>query len=139
MRSKTLFVSSILATLYSAYLLFTFGVAIIQAGGLDYIEALGTYFELAFDMLGMASPTLAFLYIILALLGIHIVTFTLGCLISWIAFAGKRSGSAKFAAMLYLVGTICFPVYLFFGLPITIIGFVAGSKQKKCNLTAPAV
>lgn len=56
----------------------------------------------------------------------------------WIAYAGKKSGIAKFAATLYLIGTICFPIFLIFGLPITIVGFVGGSKQKRINSTSTA-
>lgn len=136
MRSKTLLFSNIFATLYSAFLLSTFGGAIIEAGGVDYIYALNSYFAAAFNVLGMNSPTLTFLYVILILLCAHIVLFSLGCLFGWIAYIGKRSGGAKFAAFLYLLGTVAFPVYLFFGLPICILGFVGGSKQKKINQIA---
>ena len=134
-RSKALFVANILATLYSAYLLWTFGGAIIEAGGVEFIDAIGAYFELVFDLLG-TSTEITFLYVILVLLCVHIVTFVLGSLIGWIAFACKKSGGAKFAATLYLLGTICFPIYLFFGLPIIIMGFVGGGKQKKINKAA---
>lgn len=133
MRSKTLLTANILATLYSVGLLWVFGGAIIEAGGMDFIDAIGAYFELAFDLLGMSSPAVTFLYAILVLACVHIVAFVLGCVFGWIAYAGKKSGGAKFAATLYLIGTLCFPVYLFFGLPITIIGFVGGGKQKKIN------
>ena len=135
-RSKTLLVSNILATLYSAYLLCTFGGAIVEAGGSDFIDAIEAYFEMAFDVLDMRSPATTLLYVILVLLCVHIITFVLGCVFGWIAYAGKKSGGAKFAATLYLIGTICFPVYLFFGLPITIAGFVGSGKQKKINNTA---
>lgn len=138
-RSKTLFISNILATLYSLYLLWTFGGAIIAAGGADYVNELGRYFELAFDLLGMSSPAVTFLYVILISLCIHIVSFILGSLIGWLAYMNKKSCSAKFAATLYLIGTICFPIYLFFGLPITVIGFVGGSKQKKINTVNSAI
>lgn len=139
MRSKTLLVSDILASIYSVFLLWTFGGAVIEAGGADFIDAIGAYFELAFDLLGMSSPAVTVLYVILVLLCIHIVTFVFGCIIGWIAYVRKKSGGAKFAATLYLIGTICFPVYFFFGLPITIIGFVGGGKQKKINNTATAI
>ena len=138
-RSKALLVSNILATLYAVYLLWTFGGAIIEAGGADFIDAMGAYFELAFDLLGMSSPAMNFLYAIVILLCIHIVTFVLGCLIGWIAYTGKKSGVAKFAATLYLIGTICFSVYLFFGLPLTIVGFIGGGKQKKINNTTTSM
>ena len=132
-RSKTLFVSDILATLYSIYLLWIFGGAIIEAGGADFIKAVEDYFELVFDLLGTSSPEVTFLYVILVLICIHIVAFVVGCLLGWLAYISKKSGTAKFAATLYLIGTICFPIYLFFGLPITIVGFIGGGKQKKIN------
>lgn len=139
MRSKSLLVSNILATVYSVYLLWTFGSAFIEAGGADYVEALNSYFEFAFDLLGTSSMSITFLYVALVLLCVHIAVFVIGCVIGWIAYAGKKSGGAKFAATLYLIGTICFPVYFFFGLPITIIGFVGGSKQKKINSRTIAI
>ena len=138
-RSKTLFVSNILATLYSVYLLWTFGGAVIKAGGMDFIDALAEYFETAFsllDMIGASSTTLGLLYTILVLLTIHIVAFVLGCIIGWVAFGIKKPG--KGAAVLYLIGTICFPLYLFFGLPITIVAFVGSKKQKKINAETTA-
>lgn len=133
MRSKALLVSNILATLYSAFLLLTFGGAIIEAGGADFVNAVGAYFELIFNVLGINSPEITVLYVILILLCVHIAVFVIGCLVGWIAYACKKSGAAKFAAVLYLLGTICFPIYILFSLPITIIGFIGGGKQKKLN------
>ncbi len=141
MRSKALLVSNILATAYSAYLLWIFGGIIIEAGGLDFVNAVGAYFESMFvvlELFGMSSSALTFLYVIMVLLCVHIAVFVLGSLIGWISYAGKKSGGAKFAATLYLIGTICFPIYLIFGLPITIIGFIGGGKQKKINNMAVA-
>ena len=133
MRSIALLVSNILATLYSAFLLLTFGGAIIEAGGADFVNAVGAYFELIFNVLGINSPEITVLYVILILLCVHIAVFVIGCLVGWIAYSCKKSGAAKFAAVLYLLGTICFPIYILFGLPITIIGFIGGGKQKKLN------
>lgn len=132
-RSKILLVSNILATLYTVYLLWTFGGAVVEAGGVDFIDAFGSYFELAFEILGMSSPALTFLYVIVVLLCVHSIAFVLGCLIGWIAYVKGKSGGAVGAAVLYLIATICFPVYLFFGLPITIVGFVGAGKQKRIN------
>lgn len=67
------------------------------------------------------------------LLLVHIGVFVLGAVFGWIAYLSKKSGLSKFAATLYLIGTICFPIYIFFGLPLIIIGFIAGGKQKKLN------
>lgn len=134
MRSKTLLVSNILATIYSAYLLWFFGSAIIEAGGFEYISAVIDSFKIL-DSMAIDS---GLLQVILILLCVHVILFTLGCLIGWIAYITKKSGGAKFAATLYLLGTICFPLYIIFGLPITIVGFVGGSKQKMINTTIMA-
>ena len=136
-RSKTLFVSNIFATLYSVYLLWTFGGAVIMAGGVDFIEAMADYFEAVFSLLetlDTSSATLNLLYAIVVLLAVHIVVFVLGSIAGWVAFVAKRPG--KGAAILYLIGTICFPVYLFFTLPITIVAFIGNKRQKKINACA---
>lgn len=133
-RSKALFVSNILATLYSVYLLWTFGGAVIAAGGVAFIDALMDYFREAFallDFIGEDSTALTILYVVLVLLAAHIVLFVLGTIIGWLALAGKKPG--KTAAVMFLLGTVCFPLYLFFGLPITIIAFVGSGTQKKLN------
>ena len=138
-RSKILLVSNVLATVYSGYLLWTFGGAVIKAGGIEYIDALLEYFETAFsvlEMLGTSSATLTVLYVVLILLAAHIVLFVLGTIVGWLSFIGKKPG--KGAAVLYLIGTLCFPVYLFFGLPVTIVAFVGSKKQKKINAEATA-
>jgi hypothetical protein len=132
MRSKALLVSNILATLYSATLLWIFGGAIIEAGGLDYIGYWQQYFDLVFELSDFSATAEIVLTIVILLL-VHIGVFVLGAVFGWIAYLSKKSGLAKFAATLYLIGTICFPIYVLFGLPLTIIGFVAGGKQKKIN------
>lgn len=138
MRSKTLLAANILAALYSAGLLWVFGGALIAAGGLDIAYAMAEYFDLIFSLIGTSSAAMNAMYIIFALLLAHVILFTLGALIGWISYLAKKSGGAKFAATLYLLGTICFPVYLLFGLPITIVGFIGGGKQKKINQTVKA-
>lgn len=136
-RSKTLFAANILATGYAIYLLWTYGGAVVKAGGMEFVEALGAYFKVMLELLG-ANSSLMFLYVVVILLCVHIVLFTLGSLIGWLAFVGKKSAAAKFAATLYLVATVAFPIYLLIGLPITIVGYVGGSKQKKINATSTA-
>ena len=133
MKSKTLLISNILSTLYAGYLLWLFGGAIIVAGGMDYIEYCQQTFGAVFDLVGFSSVSVNVVYAIVILLLVHIGTFTLGALLSWFAYLAKKSGLAKFSATLYLLGTICFPIYIFFGLPLTIIGYVGGGKQKKIN------
>ena len=132
MRSKVLLVSNILTTIYSSLLLWTFGGVIIEAGGLDYIEYWQQYFDLLFELSGY-SATAEIIMTIVILLLVHIATFVLGAIFGWIAYLSKKSGLAKFAATLYLIGTICFPIYILSGLPLAIIGYVAGGKQKEIN------
>ena len=84
----------------------------------------------------MHAPAVTAVYVMLVLFCVHIAVVVLGVIIGWIAFAGKKSGLAKFAAVLYLIETICFPICLPFGLPMTITGFVGSGNQKKINKTA---
>ena len=133
MRSKTLLISNILSTLYAGYLLWFFGGAIIAAGGMDYIEYCQQTFGAVFDLVGFSSVSVNVIYAIVILLLVHIGTFTLGSLLGWCAYLAKKSGLAKFSSTLYLIGTICFPIYFFFGLPLAIIGYIGGGKQKKIN------
>ena len=100
---------------------------------MDYIEYCQQTFGAVFDLVGFSSVSVNVIYTIVILLLVHIGTFTLGALLSWFAYLAKKSGLAKFSATLYLIGTICFPIYIFFGLPLTIIGYIGGGKQKKIN------
>ena len=136
MRSKALLVSNVLSTIYAGYLLWVFGGALIAAGGMDYIEYCQQTFGALFDLVGFSSTSVNIIYAIVVLLIVHICAFTLGAILGWVGYLAKKSGWAKFGATLYLIGTICFPIYIFFGLPITIIGFVGGGKQKKLNISA---
>ncbi len=136
MRSKTLLTANILATIYSAVLLWIYGGAVIEAGGTDFIDAIGAYFKFAFDVIQTDSEIVTILYVVMVLLCVHISAIVLGCLFGWIAYIAKKSGMAKFSATLYLISTICFPIYLIFSLPITIIGYIGGGKQKKLNKAA---
>ncbi len=116
-------------------------ITLIETTGTEFIEFFVAYFEFLFDLfelLGMNSA-LTFVYVFIALFIIHIAVFPLGCIIAWISYIAKKSGGAKFAATLYLIGTICFPIYLVFSLPITIICFIGSGKQKKINKTNIAI
>ncbi len=131
MRSKTLFVSNLLASIYAGYLVWVFGGTILELGGMEYIEYCQQTFSALFTLVGLGLESLYLVYVIVILLVAHIVMFVLGTIFGWVGFLRKKSGWAKGSAILYLVGTLCFPVYIFYGLPLTIIGFVGSSKQKK--------
>ena len=135
MRSKTFLVSNILSSVYAGYLLWLFGGAVIAAGGMEYIEYCKQTFGVVFDLVGYSSASVNVIYAIVILLIVHICTFALGVIFGWIGYIARKSGLAKFAATLYLIGTICFPIYILFGIPLTVIGFVGGSKQKQLNVS----
>ena len=112
MRSKVLFVASILATLYTVYLISYFGGETLNADGAEAV--------------GGAIAT--------ALVTPHMIMFLIGAVFGWIGYIAKKSWAALVAAILYSVGTLFFLLYAMFGVPILIFGFVGYSKQKKLNL-----
>ena len=127
-----LLVTNILATIYAVYLLWIFGGALIKFG-MDFDDAIGIYFDAVTKLIGMGSSTAIFLYIVTILLGIHIITFIGGCVLGWISFINNKTNMSKISYKLYLTGTICFPIYLFYGLPITILGYIGYKKASvKC-------
>lgn len=135
MRSKTLFVSNVLASIYSVYLLINIGGAIIQLGGIEYVKALMYSFKFLFSIVGMESATVNLAYAILIGLCVHIVGFAVGSVFGWFAWLAKKSKLAKFSAALYLIATIGCVFFFIIALPITIFGFVGAKKQKKINNT----
>lgn len=133
MRSKALLFSNIIATIYAGILLWWIGGGMIAAGGIEYIKMLTQSFSILGSLSSDATTTITIIYAVMILLIVHISLFTFGAFWGWISYLAKKSGMAKFAATMYLIGTICFPIYIFFGLPITIIGYIGGGKQKKIN------
>ena len=130
MRSKALVVSNILATVYSCILWWIFGGALIASGGIEFWTE---YFSILNYLFEFGADSVGWIYAIVVLLIVHISAFTLGTIFGWLGYGVKKSGLAKFSATLYLIGTIAFPIFIFFGLPITIIGFVGGENQRKLN------
>lgn len=112
MRSKILLVASVLATLYSIYLISYFGGGTLNADGAEAV--------------GGAIAT--------ALVTPHMIMFLIGAIFGWIGFLAKKSWAALVAAILYSVGTLFFLMYAMFGVPILIFGFIGYSKQKKLKL-----
>jgi len=110
-RSKVLFVTAILATLYVIYLVMYFGGSIMSN---DSSEAIGGAIATALIM-----P--------------HMFLTGLGAIFSWVGFATRKSWAALAGAILYSVGAALFVLYIMFSLPLIILGFVGYSKQKKIN------
>ena len=152
MRSKVSLISNILSSFYSVILLWIYGgIAISVIGATIAIDgalsktnlkdlfsalldqSLGL-FKFIFDLLEISNPSVLFLlYGFIILLFVHCSAFIIGCAIGWVSYAKKNRKGAKIAAILYLVGTICYPFYLIYSLPITILGFVGSNHQQKIN------
>ncbi len=110
-RSIMLWISTILATSYTVYLLCYFVGGTASASGTEAI--------------GGAIAT--------ALVMPHMIMFLIGSVFGLIAILAKKSWSALVASILYSVGTLCFLAYAMFGLPILILGFIGFANQKKLN------
>ena len=111
-RSKVLFVNSILASVYVIYLLCYFSGTM---GDLNFAEELGGAIATA-----LVTP--------------HITVIGVGAVFSWLGFVLKKSWAALVAAILYCVGAFLFIAYIFFCIPLIILGFIGYSKQKKLSL-----
>ena len=109
MRSKVLCVANVLATCYVIYLISYFSGAVANADG---AEAVGGAIAGA-----LVTP--------------HMIMFLIGAIFGWLGFFIKKSWAALVAAILYSVGTVLFPLYFMFGVPILVFGFIGYSKQKK--------
>ena len=112
-RSKILAIATILATVYTVYLICYFVGGTAMADGAD--------------MLAGAIAT--------ALVMPHMVVFATGVIFGWIGVLAKKSWAALVAAILYSVATVLFLAYAMFGVPILILGFIGYVKQKKINNT----
>lgn len=110
-RSKILFVSSLVSTLYVIYLMYHFGNSMFVSDG---AEALGGAIATA-----LVTP--------------HMLLVGLVAVFSWVGFCFKKTWAALVAAILYCCGAMLFLMYAIFVVPSIILGFVGYSKQKKLN------
>lgn len=110
-RSKLLFLVTALSTIYAVYLLsYTFGTTASSEGAEAVGAAIGT-----------------------ALLMPHMFMFLIGAIFGWLGVFLKKNWAALVAAILYSVGTLLFPMYFMFGVPLLILGFIGYANQKKIN------
>jgi len=110
-RSKVLFLSSLITTLYVLYLMYYFG------GAMD-------------ELSGMLAT---------ALVTPHMLMIGLGAVFSWVGFIFKKSWAALVAAILFCVGALLFLMYALFVVPSIILGFIGCAKQKKLNNVSTTV
>ena len=108
-RSKVLFVCAILATIYSLYLIFYFGSSMTSS---DSAEAIGGAIATA-----LVTP--------------HMIFMTVGAIFSWLGFLLRKPWCALVGAILYCVSALLFMLYLFFCIPMIILGFIGYAKQRK--------
>ncbi len=110
-RSKVLFIVSVLATLYTLYLMIYFSNSMLSS---DTSEALGGVLATA-----LVTP--------------HMLFVGLGAIFSWVGFGIKKSWAALVGAILYSVAAIIFLIYAVFCIPLIVLGFVGYAKQRKLN------
>ena len=136
MRSKTLLVSNILVSLYSALLSWFFiGFAILDMGGKGIINAIGGFFETAFKTIHIDLAIINYLSMLGILALVHLAVFLIGSTVAWVAYAKKSHAVAIASAVIFLIGTICSPINFIFGLPVTVATFIGANNQKNLNHT----
>lgn len=111
-RSKVLFVCSIIATIYSIFLIIYFGGSMMTD---NTAQAVGGAIATA-----LVTP--------------HMIMVSLGAIFSWLGFSLKKSWMALVAAIMYCVAALCFLLYAIFCIPMIILGFIGYSKQKKLSM-----
>lgn len=111
-RSIMLAIATIAATVYTVYLLCYF------LGGT----------AAASDETSLLAGAIA-----TAMVTPHMILFSIGIIFGWIGLLAKKSWAALVAAILYSVGTALFVVYIMFGGPILILGFIGYANQRKIN------
>lgn len=135
MRSKALLASNILASIYIPVL---FGTTILLIGQISKIRINIPYmsFEfwiLIFKLVQYSSTALTTVFVIIVLALLHVVLFVLALLLGWIAYARKSWGTGLASAIIYLVGSVIFPISLVLVLPIMsiVFGFIGAFDQRK--------
>lgn len=135
MRSKALLASNILASIYIPIL---FGTTILLIEQISKIRVNIPYmsFEfwiLIFKLVQYSSTALTTVFVIIVLALLHVVLFVLAILLGWIAYARKSWGTGLSSAIIYLVGSVIFPISLVLVLPIMsiVFGFIGAFDQRK--------
>ncbi len=134
MRSKTLLISNIVASVYSVLLSWFFiGMTIVDAGGKSVINALGGFLESLFEIIHMDLAITNYLYVLGILSLIHLGLFVIGGIVSWVAYAKTDTMLAMVAAIIFVISTVCSPIGFIFGIPVSVLTFISVSNQKKLN------
>ncbi len=110
-RSKVLFISAILGTLYTLYLVSYF------TGGMSSGDSA--------EQVGTALAT--------ALVLPHAMVLVLAVIFNWVGFFMNKTWAAITCGVLYSVSGVLFLLYIVFEVPMIILSFVGVSKVKKIN------
>ena len=111
-RSKVLFVSAILGTLYALYLVSYFTGGVTSTDGAEQV--------------GTAIAT--------ALVLPHAMLLVLAVIFNWVGFFMNKTWAAITCGVLYSVSGVLFLLYIVFEIPMIILSFVGVSKVKKINM-----
>lgn len=110
-RSKVVFLSAVLGTLYTLYLIFYFSGAVSGSEGEEQI--------------GAAIAT--------ALVTPHMVLVGLAAIFNWVGFFNNKVWGTLVAGILYAVGGLIFLAYFMFVVPMIILSFVGVSMVSRIN------
>lgn len=110
-RSKVVFISAVLGTLYTLYLVFYFSGAVSGSQGEE--------------QLGAAIAT--------ALVTPHIVLVGTAAVFNWVGFFINKVWGTLVAGILYAVGGLIFLAYFLYVLPMIVLSFVGVSIVSKIN------
>ena len=141
MRSKTLIVANVFATVCTVIML-CFVVSFFAKGGSAYFVLANHTNVFLSELLESAEDIQIFITLLNGLyvfMAVHTFFFGLATIFGWIGYICKSSGFALSAAILYLVGTLICPIFILLGLPIIILGFVGQSCQRKLNKTSKKI
>ncbi len=111
-RSKVLFVSAVIGTLYVFYLISYFIGGTASAGSTE--EAIGT---------GLAT----------VLVAPHMFMVFLAVIFNWIGFAMNKKWAAITCGVLYSVAGFLFMLYIMFVIPCIVLSFVGVAQVGKIN------
>ena len=111
-RSKVLFVSAILGSLYALYLVSYFTGTVSTTEGAEQV--------------GSAIAT--------ALVLPHAMLLVLAVIFNWVGFFMNKTWAAITCGVLYSVSGVLFLIYIVFEIPMIVLSFVGVSKVKKINM-----
>ena len=111
-RSKSLFIGTIIATIYGIYLI-------------SYFNSANSTSQSDAEAVGAAIAT--------ALVAPHLAMVWLGVVFGWFGFFAKKAWGALVSAIFYSVAAVLFFMYALFVIPSIILGFMGYSKQHKLN------